>query len=59
MNANNVEFGDERFYKMVQTLADKDSNVFINTVVKALDDHKGDSPQHDDITLVTVRVLSA
>lgn len=58
MNAKNVEFGDERFYKMVQTLADKDSNVFINTIVKALDDHKGDSPQHDDITLVTVRVLA-
>ncbi len=58
MDAKNVEFGDERFYKMVQTLADKDSNVFINTIVKALDDHKGDSPQHDDITLVTVRVLA-
>lgn len=57
MDGRNVEFGDERFYKMVQSLADKDSNVFINTVVKALDDHKGDAPQHDDITLVTVRVL--
>jgi serine phosphatase RsbU (regulator of sigma subunit) len=57
MNARNVEFGDERFYKMVQSLAGQDSNVFINTIVKALDDHKGDSPQHDDITLVTVRVL--
>ncbi|MEK7468844.1 MAG: SpoIIE family protein phosphatase [Planctomycetota bacterium] len=57
MSPRNVEFGDERFYKMVQTLADKDSNVFINTIVKALDDHQGDGEQHDDITLVTVRVL--
>jgi len=57
MSPRNVEFGDERFYKMVQGLAGQDSNVFIKTIVDALDSHQGDGEQHDDITLVTVRVL--
>ncbi|MBI2920557.1 MAG: SpoIIE family protein phosphatase [Planctomycetes bacterium] len=57
MDSKNVEFGDERFYKMVQLLAEKDSNVFINAIVRTLDEHQGESPQHDDITIVTVRLL--
>jgi serine phosphatase RsbU (regulator of sigma subunit) len=57
MDAKNVEFGDERFYKMCQVLSEKDSNVFIKTIVEQLDEHKGDAPQHDDITLVSVRVM--
>jgi len=57
MSPTSVEFGDDRFYKMVQLLSEKDSNVFINTIMKSLDEHKGEAPQHDDITLVTVRVL--
>ncbi|NUN50207.1 MAG: SpoIIE family protein phosphatase [Candidatus Brocadiae bacterium] len=57
MDSKNVEFGDDRFYNMIQTLAEKDSNVFIKTVMDTLDEHKGDAPQHDDITLVTVRLV--
>ena len=47
-----VAGGDGR----VQKLARKESNELINLVVRDLDDHAGDAPQHDDMTLVTVRV---
>jgi len=29
----------------------------VNRIVKELDDHKGDREQHDDITIVTARLL--
>lgn len=58
MNAQNEEFGDPRFQELVKTLATRDSNQFLNLIVRALDDHKGDAPQHDDITIVTLRHTS-
>lgn len=57
MNAASEEFGDEKFQKLVAQLASRDSNQFLNLIVKALDEHKGAAPQHDDITLVTLRYL--
>ncbi len=57
MNAAHEEFGDPRFHALVRQLADRDCNQFLNLVVKALDDHKGAAPQHDDITLVALRYL--
>lgn len=56
MNAENEEFGDNRFYGLCKQLADKDSNRFTNLVVRALDDHQGEASQHDDITMVTFRL---
>ncbi|MBV8880616.1 MAG: SpoIIE family protein phosphatase [Planctomycetaceae bacterium] len=57
MNAQNQEFGDERFYTLIRDLAPRDSNQMLNLLVKALDEHKGHAPQSDDITIVTLRYL--
>jgi serine phosphatase RsbU (regulator of sigma subunit) len=57
MNAQNQEFGDERFYTLIRDLAPRDSNQMLNLLVKALDEHKGNAPQSDDITIVTLRYL--
>ncbi|MBI5360009.1 MAG: SpoIIE family protein phosphatase [Planctomycetes bacterium] len=57
MNAEDELFGEERFHKLCVALADKESNGFVSAIVNAIDDHKGDAPQHDDITLVTLRLL--
>jgi len=57
MNSANQEFGDDRFYALIRDLAPRDSNQMLNLIVKALDDHKGNAPQSDDITIVTLRYL--
>jgi serine phosphatase RsbU (regulator of sigma subunit) len=57
MNEANQEFGDKRFYMLVKELALRDSNQMLNLLVKSLDEHKGDAPQSDDITIVTLRYL--
>jgi len=57
MNAQNQEFGDERFYTLIRDLAPRDSNQMLNLLVKELDEHKGNAPQSDDITIVTLRYL--
>ena len=44
MNADSEEFSDEKFEKLVSQLATRDSNQFLNLIVKALDEHKGDAP---------------
>jgi sigma-B regulation protein RsbU (phosphoserine phosphatase) len=57
MNAAKEEFGDKRFEALVHQLALRDSNQMLNLLVKTLDEHKGDAPQSDDITIVTLRYL--
>jgi serine phosphatase RsbU (regulator of sigma subunit) len=57
MDAENREFGDKRFYGLIQQLATRDSNQLLNLLVKALEDHQGNEPQSDDITIVTLRYL--
>ncbi|MBI3099797.1 MAG: SpoIIE family protein phosphatase [Planctomycetes bacterium] len=57
MNPDSEEFGLERFYKMNVDLAQKTSGEFIDEVVAALDEHQGNGEQHDDITLVTLRLM--
>ena len=57
MNAANQEFGDDKFFGLVKQLATRDSNQMLNLLVKSLDEHKGNAPQSDDITIVTLRYL--
>ncbi len=57
MNADNQEFGDKRFHQLVKQLGTRDSNQMLNLVIKAIDDYRGDAPQSDDITIVTLRLL--
>ena len=55
MNAKREEFGDRPFQDLVRKLAKTESNQFLNLIVKALDEHQGNAPQHDDMTIVTFR----
>ncbi|HYF01096.1 MAG TPA: SpoIIE family protein phosphatase [Planctomycetota bacterium] len=57
MNEANQEFGDDKFFGLVKQLATRDSNQMLNLLVKSLDEHKGNAPQSDDITIVTLRYL--
>jgi serine phosphatase RsbU (regulator of sigma subunit) len=57
MNARNQEFGEERFHALIRELAARDSNQMLNLIVRALDEHRGNASQSDDITLVTLRYL--
>ncbi len=57
MDEKNREFGDDKFQGLVKQLATRDSNQMLNLLVKSLDEHKGDAPQSDDITIVTLRYL--
>ena len=57
MNADSEEFSDEKFEELSAKLTARESNQFLNLIVKALDEHKGDAPQHDDQTIVTLRYV--
>ena len=56
MSPENEEYGDERFYRLCGGLAGRPADEFIKIVVRDLDRHQGSGPQHDDITIVTLRV---
>ncbi len=56
MDEQHEEFGDERFYKWVQVNARVKSRDFVRALLRELDGHRGNADQHDDITIVTVRV---
>jgi len=57
MNQDNEEFGQNRFYLRVRQLADLSSHDFLSRLMKEVEAHQGSAPQHDDITIVTGRVL--
>jgi serine phosphatase RsbU (regulator of sigma subunit) len=57
MNEQREEFTDERFYKWVQANArDKKSRELVAGLLKELEAHRGRADQHDDITVVTIKV---
>jgi serine phosphatase RsbU (regulator of sigma subunit) len=56
MNEKQEEFGDERFYRWVQTNARGRSRDFVRSLLAELEQHRGGAEQHDDITIVTVGV---
>jgi sigma-B regulation protein RsbU (phosphoserine phosphatase) len=56
MDEKHEEYGDERFYKWLQAHVANRSRDLINNLLKELDAHRGRAEQHDDITVVTVRV---
>ncbi|MBP5232474.1 MAG: SpoIIE family protein phosphatase, partial [Planctomycetes bacterium] len=64
MNLANEEYTDERFYTFVQNHFMHDSETFVNELLEDLNAHKCSADtrgrkaeQHDDITIVTFRVL--
>ncbi|MDF1666841.1 MAG: SpoIIE family protein phosphatase, partial [Planctomycetota bacterium] len=57
MDKNEEEFGDERFYELVRQTAQLNSEEFIDKIIAAIAQHRGDFEQSDDITLATLSVL--
>jgi sigma-B regulation protein RsbU (phosphoserine phosphatase) len=57
MNPQNEQFGQTRFYLRAKQLADRSSSDFLSAIARELEAHQGDAPQHDDITILTGRVV--
>jgi serine phosphatase RsbU (regulator of sigma subunit) len=58
MNKEHQLYGSQRFYRKVKECADRESSEFISMVVKSVEEHQGDAVQHDDITIVTARMVA-
>lgn len=59
MNNESEEFGDERFHALVKAHAKKSSKDFVGAIVGALDEHRGEAEQSDDITITTLAVVES
>lgn len=55
MNADNEEFGEERFYKTVAANGHVDSRVLLQGLVGAIAQHRGQAEQSDDLTIITIK----
>ncbi|MBA3707958.1 MAG: SpoIIE family protein phosphatase [Planctomycetes bacterium] len=55
MNAQNQEFGDDKFYQMIAQSGHLDPRSLIQKLVDGIAKHRGDAEQSDDLTLITVR----
>jgi serine phosphatase RsbU (regulator of sigma subunit) len=56
MNEERDEWGDEALDEFTLKHATVPSKEYVRLLLKALDDHKGDAEQHDDITVTTFRI---
>jgi serine phosphatase RsbU (regulator of sigma subunit)/HAMP domain-containing protein len=56
MNAKNEEFGEKRILDVLKNLDGQDSKTVRKRIVGAVHEFIGDTPQHDDMTLVTLTV---
>lgn len=54
-NAEDEEFGEERFEEVLRQHADAPCQEILEHVYQALDAFAGEQPQHDDITLMLIR----
>lgn len=57
MNGADEIYGPNRLYQRVKQLAPKSSSEFLSLLVADLEAHQGAAPQHDDITMLTGRLL--
>jgi len=58
MNTKNEEFGMERFGRAVAAAAGKNAADFSQAVVSEIDKYTAGTEQHDDITMVNLRLLA-
>jgi serine phosphatase RsbU (regulator of sigma subunit) len=56
MDANRNEFGLERFHKILLTHAGKSPQEMVLEAVKEIDSFTGAIPQHDDITMIIIKI---
>ena len=57
MNHNNEEYSDQKFYDFIKENSDLNSHNFVRKLLEDVEEHQGSNVQHDDITLLTFRVL--
>ena len=57
LDANETEFGLDRLTRAVQAKAAKGAEETVKDIAAEVLEFAGDSPQHDDITLISIRKL--
>lgn len=57
MNSRKEQFGANNFYRKIKEAANKSSSEFVEIIKDLVIEHQGAAPQHDDMTIVTGRVL--
>ncbi len=58
MNAENQEFGEERFYEAIARYGAGDARTMLARVVEEIAEHRGDAEQSDDLTIISVKRTS-
>jgi len=56
MNEKNQEFGEQRLENLITQIQDEDSSSIINMIKKSVKDFTGSMAQHDDMTMLIVRI---
>ena len=56
-NRQGEEFGEARFEDLVRRQVDRPASELRDAILEAVDRFRGDAPQHDDITLVVIKVV--
>ncbi len=56
MNPQRNEFGEERFIKLISENRNKKAQDLINILVTAVQNFSKDMPQHDDMTVVVIKI---
>ena len=57
MSPDYEEFGDDRFFDVINKNAIQRSDIVTKQIVHAVTTFQSTAPQHDDLTLVTLRSL--
>ncbi len=57
MNPVQEEFGEERFVKLISLNRNKSAQGLIDILVKTVEDFSEGAPQHDDMTVVVIKIL--
>lgn len=57
MNSATEEFGEERFFEILQRYKHSTASELVNHIFSAVKNFAGDHPQHDDMTLVVLKTL--
>ena len=58
MSPDYEEYGEERLFQAVNKVAIQRSDICIKHIVHALTSFQSTAPQHDDLTIVTLRLIS-
>jgi serine phosphatase RsbU (regulator of sigma subunit) len=57
MNKKQEEYGDERFSALITGLAQRSADEILEEIFKEMKRFTGSAPQHDDMTIVVVKVV--